>query len=240
MAELELQEFCDEPEGELGLQGLQKMLLDSGIHAVKDDAACKGEAGPMQRMAAAIVNNSTFERANGVVILANSVFLAVQMNREAASDAASECNSEGWRHADYCFTCVFIFELLMRMVAERKRFFTGHSKRWNMFDLMMVVAAIIEECLSLAPSSGVIHVLRFLRFVRLTSFVRFFREERMFWGRMHTITFMVWAMLLLMMVAFLLACVLTEGLSAALSADANELSELEIAPPAQFAGPQYV
>jgi len=240
MSELELEEFCGGTESELAPQGLQKMLLDIGKNATKDDAACHGEAGSMQRMAARIVNNPTFERANGMVIAANSLFIAVQMNvtEENLRENAAEGFSEGWRYADYCFTVVFIVELMLRMVAERKLFFTGHSKKWNMFDLGMVVLAIAEECLSLVPSSGLVHILRFLRFVRLACFVRFFREERMFWGRIHSITFMVWAILLVMMLVFLILCYLTERLDTVLAGDV--LDQLEIVPPAQFSRPQYV
>jgi len=238
MADLELEVFWDGTESELNPDGLQNMLLDIGKDTVSGDEQRNGEPGSMQRMASTIVNNSTFERANGMVILANSVFIALQMNVTAENlrEAEAEGYSEGWRDADYCFTAVFVFELLVRMVAERQRFFTGHSKRWNMFDLVMVFLAILEESLSLVPSSGVIHVLRFLRFVRLASFARFFREERMFWGRMHTIAFLVWASLLLVWVICLL--LLTHTVSTAL--DSNELSELEIVSPLEVTRPQYV
>jgi len=247
MVELEFEGFWDAAESALDPTGrpserMSKMLLDIGENEGKDDAAYKGEAGSLQRLAANLVHNSTFERANGLVILANSIFIALQMNATAENlrGAAAEGYSEGWRYADYCFTVIFVFELVLRMVAERQRFFTGYSRRWNMFDLGMVAMAVLEETLSLVPSSGVIHILRFLRFVRLASFVRFFREERMFWGRVHSIAFLVWAILLLMMVAFLFAHLLTEGVSTAL--EGNELSELEIAPPPQFFAkrPQYV
>merc|ERR1719161_55042 len=171
-----------------------------------------GNESRAQLLALQLLSSILFERIVGVIILANSIFIAVQTNWTAEN--LREADAAEWKYTDYCFTAFFSCEVVLRIVAERKRFLTGKSRGWNLFDLGIVLTSILEECLSLASSTRVVRILRFLRLIRLARFIRvmrFFSELRaMVWGIMHSIASLVWAIILLIIVMFIFACYITQ------------------------------
>ncbi len=69
---------------------------------------------------------------------------------------------------DYAVTIFFVFEITLRMVAERK-FFNFFKKGWNVFDFLIVMISLIP--LDDSEYALIARMLRLFRVMRLISFV---------------------------------------------------------------------
>jgi len=83
------------------------------------------------------------------------------------------------------FAAVFFVELMFRMAAQRLHFFCS---AWNLMDILVVIAAVVEECIkygiggdTIAGKISVFRIMRvakLLRTLRIIRVVRAFRELR--------------------------------------------------------------
>ena len=69
---------------------------------------------------------------------------------------------------NFCL-CVFVVELLMRIVARRAKFFVNP---WNLFDLLVVIVPIVASGMMAVSSLRVMRLLRQFKAMRLVSSVR--------------------------------------------------------------------
>ena len=116
----------------------------------------------LQARFVALRNNKLFETfVIGVIIISALVIGAKTYHIDPAVQQI-------FRAFDYAVTLFFLFEIMVRMVAERslKRFF---SKGWNIFDFVIVTASLIPVDESEMALLG--RLLRIFRVLRLVSVI---------------------------------------------------------------------
>jgi len=121
-----------------------------------------------------------------------------------------------WTNAvNAAFAAVFTFEIVMRLLAWKKNFFTSPTRYWNMFDLFVVVVTDIEACFSFLMNLTFARTLRIFRFVRtfrLITFFRLFRDLRLMVASiMGCISSLTWGMVLLGVVLYAFSVALLDG-----------------------------
>jgi len=106
-------------------------------------------------------------------------------------------------------------ELLARMAAEGKNFIVGCDWKWNIFDALVVLSAIIEKLLANVNNLSFIRLLRItrtFRAVRVIRLMRFLRELRvMVASVVESFVNLLWALLFLFSTMYLFAVVFVQG-----------------------------
>eukprot|EP00928_Gymnodinium_smaydae_P031908 TRINITY_DN23264_c0_g2_i1.p1 TRINITY_DN23264_c0_g2~~TRINITY_DN23264_c0_g2_i1.p1 ORF type:complete len:598 (+),score=57.58 TRINITY_DN23264_c0_g2_i1:71-1795(+) len=125
-------------------------------------------------------------------------------------------------------TVIFTFELLVRVVAEGRQFVSCRNRhlKWNMLDTLLVTSGLGEELLEhswdMTVDTSFVRVVRFLRLIRIMRIVRvmrFFQDLRnMVSGILVSIKPLLWAMVLLTMIAFMFAIFILEMVSTEITA----------------------
>mmetsp|Transcript_6691 Transcript_6691/g.11481 ORF Transcript_6691/g.11481 Transcript_6691/m.11481 type:complete len:668 (-) Transcript_6691:136-2139(-) len=93
---------------------------------------------------ARMARSSYFKTFFGFVILANTVFVAVQV-QHTAEHPEQQAPPLYITCSDIVFCMLFSFEIIVRMLTERCAFFKGQSRHWNYFDLFLVLLALQEQ-----------------------------------------------------------------------------------------------
>jgi len=131
-----------------------------------------------------VTDHHLFHILCSVIILLNTVFLAKAAD-QAARESDPVSTSQSHLILSKCFSCWFLCEVVLRMFAYGKEYF---SCGWNLFDLLVLsmdVAMIMMMFLSNNQSTGLATVLRSLRALRISKSLRilrlahFVRELRM-------------------------------------------------------------
>mmetsp|Transcript_28371 Transcript_28371/g.61737 ORF Transcript_28371/g.61737 Transcript_28371/m.61737 type:complete len:552 (+) Transcript_28371:86-1741(+) len=125
-----------------------------------------------------------------------------------------------WAVQEYFFVIAFTVELMLRIWASgiMEFAFTGKTILWNYFDSVLVLLAILENCvLSWAVDDDIdltkvtlLRVLRLLRIARLLKIIRIFQQLRLFIDGVFTaasVTF--WGLLLISIVIYMCAIFVT-------------------------------
>jgi len=162
---------------------------------------------PVKRM----VTSMQFDAAVGFLIMANAIFMGVQVEHSGKS-----LTIEAFQVV-FCFC--FALELVLRVIADRRRFFSN-DLLWNLFDCTIVIGSIIELIMT-AVSSGdgpsnflVWRCMRFLRFLRVARMLRIkaFRELRlMIQSIMCCMKPLTWTVSLLALVLYIVAIVFAQA-----------------------------
>eukprot|EP00746_Dinoflagellata_sp_MGD_P055668 gnl/MRDRNA2_/MRDRNA2_242036_c0_seq1.p1 gnl/MRDRNA2_/MRDRNA2_242036_c0~~gnl/MRDRNA2_/MRDRNA2_242036_c0_seq1.p1 ORF type:complete len:771 (+),score=88.36 gnl/MRDRNA2_/MRDRNA2_242036_c0_seq1:113-2425(+) len=160
----------DESYGIPGSSVSLEHLRSSGLSFVKHPSQ------PLHHLCTPIANSHIFEWTVNIMILLNTLFMAVTINHYAVN--LSELSAPWTRLVDIAFTVFFVIDLVIRMGAQQKDFFRSKKdKKWNMLDLFIVVTALAIEILnSMASSIG--FNTKFIRIVRLLRLIRAFRFLR--------------------------------------------------------------
>lgn len=189
-----------------------------------------GKTGFMQRL----LNDARFEAACAFMIIANSIFVGVQVQYSASERTNTQSRHLQIGHVVFCV--LFSAELGMRITDEFPVFFLRRNGDWllNWFDVLVVAASIFE---AFADWTGAFDNLTWLLFVRiarslrLVRFIRrgaFFRELRaMVYMIAHTLKALVWSLVLLFMLMYMFSLVLTQGVTNFLIAH-DPLGELAV------------
>jgi len=139
-------------------------------------------------------------------------------------DGLREYTAPDWVDTgDIIFSCVFLMELLLRLLGQECRFFFGDEWKWNVFDCIVEMLALIG-LLQLSGSSSQASILQNLRLLKIARAFRAIRMVRhMPW--MYELRFMslaimnsavplFWACLILCLFLFIFAIVLVQGVAA--------------------------
>lgn len=138
-----------------------------------------------------------------------------------------------FRIVNRVFTACFCAELLIRLLAYRIVWFTGEDWKWNVFDALLVLSAIVQEVFESANISfiRVLRVVRVIRVARIIRVLRFFRElRRMVCAIGACLASLTWAFLLLLLIMYIFAVFFVQGAASQLkdtpeTALADELRE---------------
>eukprot|EP00928_Gymnodinium_smaydae_P027555 TRINITY_DN21280_c0_g1_i5.p1 TRINITY_DN21280_c0_g1~~TRINITY_DN21280_c0_g1_i5.p1 ORF type:complete len:642 (-),score=90.00 TRINITY_DN21280_c0_g1_i5:214-1986(-) len=128
---------------------------------------------------------------------------------------------------DTTTTIIFAVELMFRVIAEGKYFVSCGNRhlRWNALDTFLVVSSIFDEMAKLMLAGvvdiGVVRIVRFCRMVRVIRIIRvmrFFQDLRvMVYGILISMKSLLWALLLLVMIAFMFAAFILEFVASEVS-----------------------
>lgn len=188
--------------------------IKNGSIIHKGDLFQHFKGGVMQtdfkKVAALIVGSRQFEAAVATLILLNAVSIGYQIDwrmKNVGVDGPDE-----FRAIDLCFTFGFALEICFRLFAARGQFFSFKHKDfgWNIFDLVLVVAAFIEEILTVVTEQSInLSAMQFLRIMRLVKVLRIVRVMRVFndlrkmvTGILGALRSLAWCLLLLLLIMY--------------------------------------
>lgn len=168
----------------------------------------------LQRTCHAIMHNKVCEISVTAMICLSSLSAGIQSDWRI-----QHLDDElplAFRIIDLCFTAVFSTELIMRSIDEGWRFLSIYNKAigWNLFDSVVVLAALLDELSSVLPNVKALRTLRVLRLARILRVLRvmrFFRDLRnMIAGIIGSLQSLVWCLLLLFMMMFMYSLLLLQ------------------------------
>lgn len=117
--------------------------------------------------------------------------------------------------ADIAFMIAFIFEIGIRVHLDRKIFFVGPHRNWNMFDCLCTVSTTLDVALSWLDVSFM-RSLRLMRVFRITRLLGAFRSIRalrmMVASIICSLTSLMWAVVLLSFLLYLFAIFIMQGI----------------------------
>ena len=151
-----------------------------------------------------------------LLILINLVLLGIEV--DVASSLPPDEDPEWFKTLNVLIVFIFVTEILLKFIAHGCReFFCGNDKWWNVFDLSIISASVMEtitEVIASAISVGNMDSshLRIMRFVRLGRALRGVRVMRLlrFIGALRSIVFailstlwsLVWTLVLLVLLFY--------------------------------------
>lgn len=169
-----------------------------------------------------MVGSQLFDYSVFLGILANSVFLGVQVDWLAQT--RSKATPKAFQQTMIAFNIFFIFELSLRICAERIRFFISINWKWNLFDLLIVLVSCIELLIGAFMDDNMstskfflLRMTRFFRFVRVIRVIRvvkFFAELRlMIYSIFFAIKSLLWTVILVAMIMYVVGITLTQSVA---------------------------
>eukprot|EP00931_Biecheleriopsis_adriatica_P019448 TRINITY_DN13246_c0_g2_i1.p1 TRINITY_DN13246_c0_g2~~TRINITY_DN13246_c0_g2_i1.p1 ORF type:complete len:731 (+),score=126.72 TRINITY_DN13246_c0_g2_i1:177-2195(+) len=167
-----------------------------------------------------------FEFAAAIFIVADLTVMGLQTNYAASNlNTTAPLELTALQRVIVSFV---IFEILLRIVSERTNFFCDKRKLgWNCFDLLIVLGAILETSLELAGEAAgesgngvlgglsfrmvrMIRIFRLIRILRITRIIRFVTPLRtLVMCVTSTLKSLVWSLVLLCMIMYGMAIMLT-------------------------------
>ncbi|XP_025077550.1 sodium channel protein 1 brain-like isoform X2 [Pomacea canaliculata] len=133
-------------------------LVDRNCGACSKYCACFVPWVRLQNRVHALISDPFFDLGITLCIILNTVFLALQYHGMSSSLENAQ------RFANYVFTAVFILEAVLKITALTKGYF---YVGWNIFDLIVVLASIIDLSVENIKGLSVLRTFRLLRVVKL-------------------------------------------------------------------------
>eukprot|EP00929_Paragymnodinium_shiwhaense_P028011 TRINITY_DN16315_c0_g1_i3.p1 TRINITY_DN16315_c0_g1~~TRINITY_DN16315_c0_g1_i3.p1 ORF type:complete len:592 (-),score=102.36 TRINITY_DN16315_c0_g1_i3:47-1822(-) len=179
--------------------------------------AALGVEHAIQLYVSGIVEKRIFEPLCALFIGFNACLIGLEVEYSAGNQTTAL--PIGFKVCEYITVCWFVFELILRLVAVGPRaFFRMQDRIWNMFDVFIVLASLVDVVLmstSEAEQSSVLlalKVLRIVRLVRIARVVEFFRALRMMVHSMfHTLAALMWFLVLMAIITYCFAICLTQA-----------------------------
>lgn len=170
------------------------------------------------------VESTIFKTLSTFFILANTAFIGLETdtNMKRLLEDPPRGPPEWHQLADHTFTAVFTFELVVRIIAYRTKFFISDDALWNIFDLFLVLSQLLEEFLVSGDLSSIriIRLTRLVRTLRIVRIIHFFRHLRMLVCCIfNSLMSLMWALVLLVLVMYLFSIVCVQGAYFYLSGD---------------------
>eukprot|EP00811_Abedinium_folium_P031394 NODE_510_length_2979_cov_5.282609.p1 GENE.NODE_510_length_2979_cov_5.282609~~NODE_510_length_2979_cov_5.282609.p1 ORF type:complete len:886 (-),score=202.48 NODE_510_length_2979_cov_5.282609:321-2612(-) len=167
-------------------------------------------------------DSASVELMVGILIFFNAVLIGLQADYSARH--AVDDKPLYFIIAEMAFACLFVVELVLRMVAHGSHFFFGHNWSWNLFDAFVISLSTTEAVLLVVVmgnnlSSGVtsLRLLRILRVLRLVRALKVVRMVHFLHALRHlilsiifTLRALMWSMILLLMIVYTFAVLFTQ------------------------------
>lgn len=225
----------------------QKLFWWIGAEEPEESETEVKEVNACRSFMQGIVNAWMFEAFFAVVIMTNSVVIAVQVEELAKDPGATP--SEASFVINSAYTMLFTLELLLRIAGRGFSIFCGPEWAWSLLDLIVVSSSVFEFVLELAlHQSGenntnvltnmrllrILRIGRITRAIRVVRVVKFIRSLRALLYQIgNTLRVMVWSVVLLALIIFLFGLIFTDIASEYLArerpatASFEELAELD-------------
>jgi len=137
---------------------------------------------------------------------------------------------------DYSFTSFFLCELLARLLALEREFFTGSEWTWNIFDAVLVATSVADAVLSAVYLNlsfvrvlRVLRLARTLRMVRLVRAAAFFRTLRLMLLAIVTSSMpLIWAFICVMGIIYVFGVVFQQGATVHISTAGGQDSNVPL------------
>lgn len=164
-----------------------------------------------------IVKSAVFDYFIVCLIILNAVFVGIETDWRVTSSHGQE-EPQHFRAIDMCFVSLFTVELALRIWVERCKFFHGHYWKWNLLDVVIVAAALVELAMSsLMSSITVVRLMRMLRLARVmrgARMLRYFKDLRlMVNGIVSCAKSLFWCIFLLVFVMFVVTVIFLDVLN---------------------------
>ncbi|CAE8586633.1 unnamed protein product [Polarella glacialis] len=161
-----------------------------------------------------VASSVLFKTFSMMAIAANTVYLgtAADFNVKNAYRRVSGMPKEQELVApDIVFAVWFTVEILTRIGAEKKLFFVGEDKAWNLFDTLLVLEALLGLVLDTGSKLSFLRILRVFRLVRVVRVVRTIKPLRrlrtMIFAILNSFVDLMWAFLVVGLILFVFAIV---------------------------------
>lgn len=196
-----------------------------------DGARFRGLGEALRRLE----RSRVFDGFCSVVILANSVFLAISTEQNMQPLTAETIAAH--QAADQVFCVLYSLELFVRVGAKQWRFFFDEDWRWSWFDFVLVCFAVYEQCTALFSSSQqgggvnvsylrVMRLLKMLKVLRVVRLMKDFRELRLTLDSlMGSMKSMFWSVVLVAAIAFMFSLCFMQGVADYLGGERGTLEE---------------
>lgn len=177
-----------------------------------------------------VTNHISFQAIVAALIIANAITIAVETDQAIRNALKNGHRDTKWSDIidHYIYTPAFCIELMMRLLGEQAYFFYGPSKKWNVFDVILVLTGVAELIFQTFSFTflRVIRVFRMLRVMRVIRIFRIFRELRLMVVSIITsMLTLTWAFLLLMLLIFCFAVCFVMGAANHLENEEKIVSE---------------
>jgi voltage-gated sodium channel len=149
----------------------------------------------------------------GFFIIMNAVTVGFETDARIKGDAGGV-----WYVLEIFFCFVFLLELSLRIYYHRHNFFTQpHDWPWNIFDILVVLVALIDTFfltpLAYGGTAKFVLLLRFVRPLRLVRLLRLFRIFKELWlvahGFLQSLKIIAWVGMMLIICIYICAIFLT-------------------------------
>jgi len=192
----------------------------------------------LSRFARRVVNNAHFNAAIGLAILVNAIFSAMSTEmkmHEALSLWGSLPHGQSLQCCSYdkpiwveavniFFAALFLVELTLRIFAEEVMFLFGERVKWNLFDTVLVVIALVDILVEQFGSGHtgpdnlnfvrIVWSLRVVRGLRIVRVLYLFKELRVvFLSLVGSVMHLFWAVLCLCIIMFVFIIMFMQGLA---------------------------
>lgn len=164
-------------------------------------------------------NAMLFRALTFLAIGANTVYLGYAADlgvRNAYAALKNQPEEPTQDMPGYLFVGWFSFELLIKMIADRKDFFVGEDRYWNAFDLVLVLESVSGYFLDTMKLSflRIFRVFRLVRVVKMVKSVKALAKLRtMIFAIMDSFVDLCWAFLVLFLILFVFGIVFSNAAS---------------------------
>lgn len=192
---------------------LEKSKYFSSVDLFNRALQVDEDAGWLERM----VRKDSFDYVMGSLLALNAVIIGIQVDL-----VSNEASDPAWsRLIDLVFCSIFVVELLLRIGAFQRRFFSTEGWQWNIFDSIVVFFSVADEATKLVLSDsevqeifdsfGFLRLLRLGRIVRLVRMVRLIPAlKSMVYLILASLKSFLWTVVLLVILMYCVAVYFTE------------------------------
>jgi len=173
------------------------------------------------KLAQRVVTNRIFESAVMFTILFNAIFTAREQDLSLSKVFGDVVDTDVLPFASNfavstSFAVLFSLEVILRLIAWRRLFFTGPEKAWNIFDFLLTLFSLFElvfASLAAVHASAFrgVRILRSVRGMRFLRVMRYVKELRvMMLSVMHCLLPLLWFSSFLCLVIFIFSVYFAE------------------------------
>jgi len=169
------------------------------------------------RWARRVVGSAGFRIFTFCAIMANALMIGIETQTAASGERPAV-----FQRMNLCFNVAFIFELAMRLNAERLEFIRGDEKWANILDVLLLGLGIASDVAVLVSNSAleggsalkVARLFRIIRTVRILRTVKSVREfQKMLYALMSSTRTLLCSLLILFSVMYVFAVLLCQAVS---------------------------
>jgi len=169
-----------------------------------------------------VVHGTRFPALIAFLILTNAIFVGVEV--EWTANFPNDSTPPALLAIGYGYSAAFLAELIVRLCADRLKFFYEQGCQWNYLDFLLVLVSLGEIFLDVVNAANdthnasnvklmrLIRITRLVRVVRVVRVIRFVHALRtLVHSILSTLRSLLWAMSLLTMIIYMFGIVFTQG-----------------------------